>query len=195
MMLDVRRPAPTLRRTWWSLFTLLLLGCLVWAVATPLMASADEGAHAVRAAGVARGQLLPARTRLIVESWIQHVPEAYADTGRAGCFERSRFFRHQPTRHLTPDCVPRFHGSDRLVAVPTYEFRASPAYYWITGLPSLVWPDRPGMIAMRVLNAIVCAALLAERVRVGVQPQAADVGGGRRRHRRSPRWSGTSAAR
>jgi hypothetical protein len=57
--------------------------------------------------------------------------------------------------------VPEFRGSDRLVAVPTYEFRGSPGYYWVTGLPSLIWPDRPGMIGMRVVNAVACAALLA----------------------------------
>lgn len=155
------RATASFRRTWWTLFALLLTGCLAWAIATPLMASADEGAHAVRAAGVARGQLLPERKRFIVESWMQRVPEAYRDNGRAGCFEKSRFFAHQPTRHLTPDCVPGFHGSDRLVTVPTYEFRGSPGYYWVVGLPSLVWPDRPGMIGMRVVNAVALAALLA----------------------------------
>src|SRR6476619_8138097 len=102
MMLDVRRPPPTLRRTWWSLFTLFLLGCLVWAVATPLMASADEGAHAVRAAGVARGQLLPERKRLIVESWVQHVPEVYAANGSGGCFEKTRFLKLRRDALLTP---------------------------------------------------------------------------------------------
>src|SRR3954447_25367675 len=58
----VFRPAESSRRTWWSLFASLLIGCLAWSVATPLMASADEAAHAVRAAGVARGQLRPERT-------------------------------------------------------------------------------------------------------------------------------------
>lgn len=153
------RVAVSFRRTWWSLFGLLLVGCLAWAVATPLMASADEGAHAVRAAGVARGQLLPERQRSIIEAWVQHVPEAYALTVRSGCFA---YHGHAPEAvKRTPRCVPEFHGSGRLVAVPTYEFRGSPGYYWVVGLPSLVWPDRPGMIAMRVINALALAALVA----------------------------------
>jgi uncharacterized membrane protein len=161
MMLVVFRPTASFRRTWWSLFALLLIGCLAWATATPLMASADEGAHAVRAAGVARGQLLPERKRLIVESWVQHVPEVYAANGSGGCFEKTRFLKLRRDALLTPACVPDFRGSDRLVAVPTYEFRGSPGYYWIVGLPTLVWPDRPGIIGMRIINALAWAALLA----------------------------------
>jgi hypothetical protein len=80
-----------------------------------------------------------------LESWMQRVPEAFFQAGGAACVGRPHF----PGEHRYPDdtaaCVPKFHGSSRLVTVPTYEFRGSPGYYWVTGLPTLVWPDRPGM--------------------------------------------------
>src|SRR3954469_9258568 len=161
MMLGVRRLALSSRQTWWALFALFLLGCLAWTVATPLMATPDEGAHAVRAAGVARGQLLPERKRFVIEAWMQRVPEAYGKSGSAACFGRPLFANEDPHKIVTPACVPRFHGTDRLVTVPTYEFRASPAYYWLTGLPSLIWPDRPGMFGMRILNGLAFSALVA----------------------------------
>jgi hypothetical protein len=161
MMQSVRRPAPSFRRTWWSLFTLILLGCLAWAIATPLMASPDEGAHAVRAAGVARGQVLPERHRFVIEAWKQQVPEAYAQSGGAACFGRPLFSDEDPKKFITPACVPQFHGSSRLVTVPTYEFRGFVGYYFITGLPSLIWPARFGLFMMRAVNAVAFAALLA----------------------------------
>ena len=160
-MLGVRRLALSSRQTWWALFALFMLGCLAWTVATPLMATPDEGAHAVRAAGVARGQLLPERKRFVIEAWMQRVPEAYGESGRAACFGRPLFANEDHRKIVTPACVPQFHGSDRLETVPTYEFRGSPAYYWLTGLPSLVWPDRPGMFGMRILNGLAFSALVA----------------------------------
>ncbi len=181
MMLGVRRLALSSRQTWWALFALFMLGCLAWTVATPLMATPDEGAHAVRAAGVARGQLLPERKRYVIEAWMQRVPEAYGKSGTAACFGRPLFADEDPHKIVTPACVPQFHGSDRLVTVPTYEFRASPVYYWLTGLPSLVSPDRPGMFGMRVLNGLAFSALIASAFTAAL-------------HRRRRSWAVTGVA-
>ena len=150
------------RSTWWVVFTLFLVGLLAWTVATPLMAAPDEGAHAVRAAAVARGQLDGPHRTFIIQNWVLDVPEAYAHAPEALCFVRPPAIRATtPARALTPRCVPSFRGSDRLVKSLTYEFRGTPHLYGLLGLPSLVWPDRVSMYLMRVINALACAAFLA----------------------------------
>jgi hypothetical protein len=154
-------PAAPRRSTWWLLFALLTAGCLAWSVATPLMASPDEGAHAVRAAGVVRGQLTPRRAPgEVIESWIQRVPEAYRDAPGVLCFVVPST-EHAPAAQRTPACIPKFRGTSHLVDATTYEFRGTPHVYWVLGLPSLVIPDRWGMILMRTMNVVACAALLA----------------------------------
>jgi len=143
------------------LFALLVAGCLAWSVATPLMASPDEGAHAVRAAGVVRGQLTPRQAPgALIESWVQRVPEAYRQSPRVLCFVLPGA-EHAPAARRTPACIPEFRGSSRLVDEPTYEFRGTPHVYWLLGLPSLAIPDRWGMILMRTMSVLACAALLA----------------------------------
>jgi hypothetical protein len=125
------------------------------------MSSPDEGSHAVRAAGVARGQFTAPHRERIIETWVQRVPVAYSHLGDALCYLRFPFAAHPPPKGRTPACVPAFTGSDRLVKVETYEFRGTPHVYWLLGLPSLVVPDRNGMVAMRVMVALTSAALLA----------------------------------
>ena len=158
----VSEPRTLRRSTWWGLFALFLVGLLAWTVATPLMAAPDEGAHAVRAAGVARGQLDGPHRKFIIQNWLQRVPEAYARTPDALCFVRAPDVRARTrARDLTPRCVPSFRGSDRVVKALTYEFRGTPHLYGLLGLPSLIWPDRVSMYLMRALNALACAAFLA----------------------------------
>jgi hypothetical protein len=157
----VPRPARLRRTTWWALFLLFLLGILGWTASIPLMASPDEGAHAVRAAGVARGQFTAPHREQIIETWVQRVPVAYSHLGQSLCFLRYPFTAHPPPKGRTPSCIPAFTGSSRLVKVETYEFRGTPHVYWLLGLPSLLIPDRNGMLAMRVMVALTGAALLA----------------------------------
>jgi hypothetical protein len=125
------------------------------------MSSPDEGAHAVRAAGVVRGQFLAPHREGMLETWVQRVPDAYQHLPESLCYILFPFSAHPPPKGRTPACVPAFNGSARLVKVETYEFRGTPHVYWLLGLPSLVVPDRNGMLAMRVMVALASAALLA----------------------------------
>ncbi len=155
-------PSEPRRSTWWALFAILLVGILAWSIATPLMSGPDEGAHASRAASVARGQLTGPLRKLIIDNWVVQVPEAFAHSGRANCFFDAPFApTHVGPASLTPACVGSFDGSNRLVDDLTYEFRGTPHIYGLLGLPSLVFPDGRGMWLMRVINALICAALLA----------------------------------
>lgn len=155
------RPSRLRRSTWWGLFALFLLGILGWTASIPLMSSPDEGAHAVRAAGVVRGQFLAPHREGMLETWVQRVPEAYQNLPESLCYLLFPSSAHPPPKARTPACVPAFTGSSRLVKVETYEFRGTPDVYWVLGLPSLVVPDAGGMLAMRVMVALASAALLA----------------------------------
>lgn len=155
------RPARLRRTTWWALFALFFLGILGWTASIPLMSSPDEGSHAVRAAGVARGQFTAPHSEGILETWIQRVPQAYGHVEEAQCYITFPFAKNPPPKGHTPACVPAFVGKSKLVKAHTYEFRGTPHIYFALGLPSLVVPDRNGMLAMRVMVALASAALLA----------------------------------
>jgi hypothetical protein len=157
----VTRSTPLRRSTWWALFAAFFIGMVGWTASIPLMSSPDEGSHAVRAAGVVRGQLTAPQKESIIETWVQRVPEAYGRLSDALCYLDYPFSAHPPPKGRTPACVPSFVGGNKLVKAQTYEFRGTPHIYWILGLPSLVVPDRNGMLAMRIMVALASAALLA----------------------------------
>ena len=155
-------PGAPRRSTWWAFFAMLLIALLAWTGATPLMSAPDEGAHAIWAASVARGQISGPSKQLILENWVVRVPKNFADSGQADCFNRFPFANQNgPPQSRTPSCAPRFEDSDRLVDALTYQFRGVPHQYALLGLPSLPFPNRTGMYLMRAINAMACSALLA----------------------------------
>ncbi len=168
---DAAAFARSSRRTRW-IGTFLLVAAVgaSWAIADPLFAPADEGSHTIRAAAVARGQILgselsPSQANDL--TWgiggrqgppatayrSVHVPEIY-DTPAYNCF----VFKTS----VTPECV-KFSGrrrrlADVVTAVPRYP----PAYYTWVGIVSL--PFEAGaeqMYAMRLASVLLMAGLLA----------------------------------
>ncbi|MCY7364382.1 MAG: DUF2142 domain-containing protein [Frankiaceae bacterium] len=138
-------------RTFWVSLVLLSTLLALWGLATPRFAVPDEPAHFLKAAGVARGQLVgPADRPTVVE-----VPPALESTRQqTGCFA------FQPA--VSADCAPGYTGDDGpdLVAY-TQAGRYPPGYYALVGLPTLVWTDLDVLYAVRGLSAALCAALLA----------------------------------
>jgi hypothetical protein len=132
-----------------------------WALATPLMGAPDEPSHAVKAAAVVRGQLggtpdpdydgraAPGQKTLV------RVPETFASLDPLpGCYA---FSPRQPA-----DCAPPVTGDpDRTAVVGTLSGRYPPLYFALTGWPTLVSPEEPGLYAVRVVSAGLAAALLA----------------------------------
>jgi hypothetical protein len=145
------------RRLWWQCFALIGLASIAWALTTPLLGGPDEGAHAVRAAAVARGEItakVPPGSKDNVYVGIVKVPEAYKNGAAMTCY-----FAGGP--HGTPACAPSFKGNGRLTDVTTGQQRGSPYYYAIAGFPTLAFPSESGVYLMRFVTALVCAAFVA----------------------------------
>jgi hypothetical protein len=147
-------------KVFWGWWAVLLLLASVWSVANPLMASPDEPAHTVKAAAVARGQLLGEDT-----------------TGGTGV-DVPYFYRlvtAYPTCYMFVPDEPA--GCD---LVPTEELdapsdtvtpagRYNPLYYSIVGLPTLLPEGDGALYAMRILSAALTTFFVALGLRALAQ--------------------------
>jgi Predicted membrane protein (DUF2142) len=132
----------------WAL--LALLGA-VWALATPIGGSPDEPAHLIKAASVARGQLVgptvKGGTRVTVPEFIAY---SQADT----CFAF-----HANT---TPNCTAADPKSPTaLVSAVTSAGLYNPVFYALVGWPSLVFSGTSAIYAMRIVSDLIAALFLA----------------------------------
>lgn len=135
-----------------------LLGIL-WALATPVGASPDEPAHLVKAASVARGQLIgePSSHGHIVQ-----VPKYVAATHNVVCIV------FQP--NVSADCIESTPDDpSALFDTTTTAGLYNPLYYFIVGWPSLLFGDVSGIYAMRIVSAIATTLFLAIAVRFALE--------------------------
>lgn len=141
------------RREWWVSFAIFAVLGMLWATALPLFGSPDEPAHVTRAVSVARGEWIGERIPGLTGGWREvEVPQIVVKGNDVGCFA----FRNA----VTAACLD-YRGSNRIVQARTTAGTYFPAYYFITGLPSLITAQARGVYLMRYLSAIVCGALLA----------------------------------
>ncbi len=141
------------RREWWVSFLLFAALGASWAIALPLFGSPDEPAHTIRAASVARGEAIGEQIPGKDGGWRRvSVPEVMESANNVGCYA----FRPD----LSAACLS-YDGSDRETKVDTTAGTYFPAYYWVVGLPSLISAQAGGVYLMRLLSALVAAALLA----------------------------------
>jgi hypothetical protein len=147
---------PSRRVQWWVSFVLFTMLVTAWTLANPLFAGVDEGAHAIRAASVARGELIgstrpgaPDHVRFV------EVPKPFVrGSTAAGCYVGNP--------EGSAACAPSIDGGgDELALEPLSNGRFPPTPYGVVGLPSLVWPSSFGVYLMRALGAALCGALLA----------------------------------
>lgn len=150
--MNLRRLLDTDRGVWIASFLLIFIMSSCWALSSPFNAAPDEPAHALRAWSVAHGQIFASRTDdPDVLGGIVEVPPFYARTDPA-CFA------FQPDR--TAECQSIGLGSGTVEA-STSAARAPVYVYAVVGLPTLVFGDGDGYMAMRLWQAALCAALLA----------------------------------
>ena len=90
-----------------SVFALTVL----WSLASPLMSVPDEPAHTVKAAAVARGELLGETDGAQGSAMTVTVPEYIAATHEQTCY------KHQ--RQIPASCAPGVGGSTGLVSAET----------------------------------------------------------------------------
>ena len=132
-----------------------------WAAAVPLMGAPDEPSHAVKAAAVVRGQLTgtpdPAYDGRAApgQKTLVEVPETFAALDPLpGCFA---FSPQTPA-----SCSPEVTGDpDETAVVGTLAGRYPPVYYALTGWPTLVSAQAPGVYGTRVVSALLGTGLLA----------------------------------
>jgi hypothetical protein len=134
-------------RLWLLAFTGFFLLFTAWGVATPYDGPPDEKAHALRAAAVGNGDLLP------TDGYFLQTPRSLV---RVSCF---------PMQVTVPaDCTQRPGGDDTLSLHKVGAASYNPVYYAVTGWPVAVWPNWTGILLARIFTGAVMAALLASAV-------------------------------
>jgi hypothetical protein len=129
---------------------LALLGA-AWSIATPIGGSPDEPAHLIKAAAVARGELLGTTVKGGIRVTVpEYVAYSQVDT----CFAF-----HANT---TPNCAKSDPTSAiKLVPAVTSAGLYNPVYYAIVGWPSRIFGSSVGIYAMRIVSDLVVSFLLA----------------------------------
>ncbi|MFI9328026.1 DUF2142 domain-containing protein [Kitasatospora sp. NPDC052868] len=160
------RLATTPRRLWTVSFALFLALGASWSVATPIGASPDEHAHLIRAAAVARGQI--EGREVMVPHMVAGIEGHFAETG----VTLPKFYQDLKDVNAcyvfqsekSAACAPALKDSETEALVTTAAGRYNPAYYLAVGWPSLVVSGEGGLYLMRLMSAVICAALLASAV-------------------------------
>jgi Predicted membrane protein (DUF2142) len=131
---------------------LLLSGA--WALALPVNGTYDENQHIVRAYAVVTGRLLP--TGNAVDS-VGLPAEAFAAPRsllpeNAACTWWPKPPKPASCQHAVTD--------RSTTEMPSQAARYSPVYYLLVGLPLRISPDLDGVVAARLLSALLSACLL-----------------------------------
>lgn len=146
-------PAASGRRI--LLLSFLLIGALstLWALASPLMSVPDEPAHTIKAAAVARGDLLGVPGAGQGDAATVTVPAYIAAMDAQTCYA------FQPA--VTADCAPPVGEDTTPVTATTTAGNYNPLYYFVAGLPTLFAAGAPAVYGMRIISALLCSAFLA----------------------------------
>jgi hypothetical protein len=146
-------PQPIPKKRAWSapvVTFLLVFACLLcWSLAVPVFASPDENAHAVRSYSIVRGDAA-GREDPVAGTYLYEVPVVLRTN--PACFA------FKSTQHA--GCMVVEAGSET-AAVASSAHAYPPLYHVAVGLPTfLAGSDRP-VIAMRVWQSAIVAALIA----------------------------------
>ncbi|MFD1051809.1 hypothetical protein ACFQ1S_42760, partial [Kibdelosporangium lantanae] len=115
-----------------------------WTFATPYNGGLDESEHAVRAAGVAHGQVFAEQD---VTGGFQNVPRSIQP---GWCFEVHS--------DVPASCEKQPGGDETVSRLHSTAARNIPVYYALTGWPLGIWPDWHGILLSRLLNGAAMAA-------------------------------------
>jgi len=152
------------RRAWWWAFALFAALGILWALATPIYAVADEPAHVLRAAAMVRGEIVgdrphgtPGFARVVTVP--RHLLEETVDHGNRPRIQTAPCFAFLPQ---TPaSCFGNLSPRSGTVRARTEVGVDPPAFYAVVGLPTLLKSTAGGIYLMRFVSALLCAALLA----------------------------------
>jgi hypothetical protein len=123
-----------------------------WALALPVNGTYDENEHIVRAYGVASGQVY-------AKSGTEQVPVSLMP-GDVQC---------QWQQRVPASCQVPAPADQHRVTMPTNAAGYSPVYYLPVGLPMLISPTYGGIIAGRLVSALLSALALAGAIAIAVR--------------------------
>jgi len=138
-------------RVFVAAWVLLSALAVCWSIATPISGAPDEPAHIIKAAAVARGEVIgkPSPAGQIV-----HVPQYIAYTPTQTCYA----FHPQ----VLPTCSAAPTGDQwKTVTSTTSAGLYNPSYYALVGWPSLIFHDDSGVYAMRIMSGLISSLFLA----------------------------------
>ena len=142
-------PRREARAIWWISFTILFSFGALWAVSTPMLAAPDEDARAVKAAAVAFHGVWPVGTTLTVPRGLRR------DRRRQGLPPIP-----PRCRRTRPPHQRRGYGERPLHAGGA----VSSLYYTLISWPAHLLSPWRALYAMRLLSAMIGAALLASAI-------------------------------
>jgi hypothetical protein len=135
------------------IWLLLFIAGASWAIATPLGGSPDEPAHIIKAASVARGDVLGEATDQPAVRSVT-VPKGLASAARWPCYA------FDGTKEA--NCLSFVNDDWYDVSAKTTAGLYNPTFYAIVGWPSLLLDDASAAVmAMRLVNALVTSLFLA----------------------------------
>ncbi|HXH36665.1 MAG TPA: DUF2142 domain-containing protein [Plantibacter sp.] len=145
------------RRRWLTFliaFVALLAPMTLWALASPIGSIPDEPSHAIRAAAVARGEIVSAPWSQSPTLTAATVPENIANAHDLVCFAFDA--------EITADCQTAVRDTDQtLVETGSSAGLNSPVFYALVGWPSLFLTGDAAFYGMRMISVLLCAASLA----------------------------------
>lgn len=134
-----------------ALFVLLAAMSICWVFATPLFGTSDETAQAIKAAAVVRGEFVG--TPDGGSNTVVNVPEDLIGANRIPCFALHAA--------VSASCLTPLGFDNNLVPEETWVGYYPPLYYLLVGWPSLFLFAGKAIYAMRLMSALLGAALLA----------------------------------
>lgn len=140
------------RRTFWLPFAIFAALGVLWSLASPVFSVPDENAHAVKAIAQLRGQVIgytvPGVKHIVVD-----LPDGFEYSPQILCFATQEA--------VTADCASELGAPGGQDWFNTWVGAYNPIYYELVGWPSLFLEGNAAIYAMRIVSALLCAALLA----------------------------------
>lgn len=140
----------------WRIFVpaFVFIGILsvLWALASPILSGPDETAHAAKAIAQVRGQIT-GHSELGAHYPVVNLPDSYRYSDQITCFAGHP--------NVPADCGASLGDSSGVDYFATWVSGYNPIYYYLVGWPSLFFGGSAGIIAMRIVSALLSSALLA----------------------------------
>lgn len=133
-------------------FVLLSAMSIIWALASPIFSSPDENAHATKAIAQVHGEVVGKQVKGAHGIRVD-LPDSYRYMPQLVCFA------YHPD--VPADCGVELGDPRGTTFFDTWVGAYNPVYYYIVGWPSLVFGGSTGLIAMRIMSALLSSAFLA----------------------------------